>query len=560
MVLNSLPLLDINNKKGIYMQITFGEAIQLLESKGVKRAGEIDIDDKTIKESESRLGVQLPKTFQRFLKKFGCIVRDDLVLLGLGVKPFMLPHVESAFTLTHAHNADAPLSWVPIHLIERGIFACLDCSSQNAEPPVILWNINLPVSAQNNPLLANSFADYFGKVISDHIWRENAILKLEEHVNTLATSNNYSHAEGGKLPRNHIWRPYRFCVQDVLLGATVVQHVKGDNFLKVDVFLTEVVPPYEPDSGVKGLTLFLLCEAYKCGGTMEIRFTENMEGGRVPQKIQELADRLCVPIPEKSLSSRRLSPHDSRALFAALTPFPPEALARISELDISIERACYVVQKGIWSLQEAETILLSGTNPDRLFSGGTPAEQRLLYLQDLLYGRMALLGGCLDRVLSYPLHESSDTNLEVEDNERPVKIKWEPSSCMKIYVCETAPSELRSSFKLPWGVEGSEVLLEFSFGEQIAVVVRARDAIDLCENIKQDLHSAIELKRMKNIPTFILYPFDFYDTNFIEAKQRLDFVADANKSSIGLLICPETSLSLDSQVQQRFNSSRIIRE
>jgi hypothetical protein len=521
------------------------------------------VPDDLIEKVEFNLELKFPMAYRRFLQRYGTIAGDQLIIFGLGVPSSSLPSVECALLVIRAIHSNLPKNLIPFILLEKGVFACLD-PTQAVDgidgPPVIRWDIRLPWEDGKKEIIGTDFASYLIDGFAKDKSRQEGIKKLRDHVQSFSNQFNYDHASGGKLPRNHIWRPYRFCVQDVLLGATVVRHVKGDNFLEVDVFLTEVVPPYEPDSGVRGLVLFLLCEAYKCGGTMEIRFTENVEGGRVPEKIQELAKRLKVPIPEKSLTARRLTPRDARALFAALTPFSPAAFARISELELSIERACYEVQKGIWSLSEAETILQSAANPDRLFSGGAPSEQRLLYTQDILYGRSALLGGYLDRALSYPQRDLIDSNLEVEDDERPLKIQWVPTAHAKTYQCSPAPSESNDHLQLPWSAEGSRVSTQFSFDQQFAIIVRGRDSVELCQSLKQDFQLAYEFGQNFKMPIFILFPYDFYDTDVLEENLRMEVIEAANRSGIGLLICPETTLSLDAQVQQRFNLSRIIRE
>jgi len=517
-----------------------------------------------IRDFEKMFNVSLPKDYQEFLSLYGAISGNQFSIFGFGNEKTGIL-LSDLILLLRLQYITFSLNFVPIEDLGQGEMACLDCSETGSKSSAVYRvPISKNIGFENTEIISSSFWDYLHtrltKLKREIEQIETGLAILEQRVKEFQSASNYNHAEGGKLPRNHVWRPYRFCVQDVLLGATVVQHVKGDNFLNVDVFMTEEVPPYEPDSGVKGLTLFLLCEAYKCGGTMEIRFTENVEGGRIPRKIQELAERLQLPIPEKSLSDRRLTPRDSRTLFAALTPFSPEAFARISELNLSIERACYVVQKGIWSLQEAETILLSAVNPDRLFSGGAPTEQRLLYGQDILYGRTTILGGYLDRALSSPQHDLIDSNLEVEDDERSLDIHWLPSASAKIYKCAPAPSETSDHLQIPWTVQGSTVPSQFAFGQQFAVIVRARDGVDICQSIKRDIQLAYELGQKLNQPVFILLPYDFYDPDIFEDKVRLEIIAIANKNGIGLLVCPETSLSLDTQVQLRFNSSRIIRE
>lgn len=142
------------------------------------------------------------------------------------------------------------------------------------------------------------------------------------------------------------WRPYRFCVQDILLGATVVRHAREYKCLEVDVFLMAEVPQYEAASGVHALAVFLLSEAYKCGGSIEIRFTEFVEGGRIPLDLCQLAESLGAPFALESINKGCISPPESRNRFAKLTGFTLELEKRIDELNaqhrLSVERVCYL--------------------------------------------------------------------------------------------------------------------------------------------------------------------------------------------------------------------------
>ncbi|MEK6750654.1 MAG: SMI1/KNR4 family protein [Chloroflexota bacterium] len=513
---------------------------------------------------EEMFDVHLPKDYREFLSSYGAVAGNQFSIFGLGNNQTGI-QLSDLLLLLRLQYLTFPLNLVPVEDLGNGEMACLDCSSGGSSSSLVL-RISLAneKSLADVPILATSFEVYLYNRLSDFKQGINqfkeGLTVLEQRVKEFQRTTDYDHAAGGKLPRNHIWRPYRFCVQDVLLGATVVQHVRGDNYLNVDVFLTEEVPPYEPGSGVRGLLLFLLCEAYKCGGTMEIRFTTNVEGGKVPKKIQDLALRLSVSIPEENLSSGVLTPRDSRSLFLALTPLSSQSLTRIAGLKLSIERCCYVVQKGIWSISEAELILMCATNPDRLFMGGAAAEQRLLYAQDVYFGRLALLGGNLDRALARPKWEPSESNLEVEDDERQIEIEWDTSMIAKQYRCSPSPSEVAKNLVIPWITKDSSVSSEIPFEQSFAVLVRARDFSEMRLFLNQDIQLAQDYGKQLNIPVFILLPYDFYDLDFLTEQEQLEVCLLASQSNVGLLICPETTLSMDTQVQQRLSSSRIIRE
>jgi len=86
----------------------------------------------------------------------------------------------------------------------------------------------------------------FGPVEPDEAFQK-GLAHLERHLEQV--SFNYDHKKGGRLPRSHLWRPYRFCVQDVILGIVVLRHDRRYNRLEVDVFLTAGIPEYAHERG-----------------------------------------------------------------------------------------------------------------------------------------------------------------------------------------------------------------------------------------------------------------------------------------------------------------------
>lgn len=394
-------------------------------------------------------------------------------------------------------------------------------------------------------------------ITSPEDWFEIGFKRLAWHVGESPQKLGYNHATGGKLPRNHIWRPYRFCVQDVLFGATVVRHAREYNCLEVDVFLTAEVPQYEPDSGTRGLAIFLLSEAYKCGGSMEIRFTENVEGKQIPLALCQLAENIDSPFEPESKKQGRISPQESRNLFANLTGFSQDLKEHIDQLDtqgrLSIERVCYSVHHGVWTLNEIESIVLGSPYPDIVLSGEIQSEQRHLYSHVLFQARSALLGGFLDRKIALREHiDESGAAFDLEDDERNVIVEFESAIYAKWYSCpdETMP--------IPWLF--GEKDYSVNPNDNIVVLIRARDAM----GIKQCLSSDIDLvgeRAMQSIGEqyFVLVPFDFNDPS-ISDNERQALINRAQSKLVGIIVCPESTFTLDTEVRKRLLSSRIMRE
>jgi hypothetical protein len=379
-----------------------------------------------------------------------------------------------------------------------------------------------------------------------------ALAILEKHVREYQAKFGYDHASGGKLPRNHDWRPYRYCIQDVLFGSTVVRHSREVNCLEVDVFLTADIPEYGPLAGARALAAFLLSEAYKCGGTMEIRFTKNVEDGQAPRELKALASRLGVPVAQTAKD--RLSPVEAKALYAALTDFSPALQEKINALErvgkVHMARACYVVHHGVWTREQIEMIVLGSARPDSVLGGSAQPPQRHLYVHDLLHARAALLGGLLDlRLAKRERYSETGIAYDLEDDVRPLAIRFDPDAYAKVYQSE-------ETMPVPW-LRGEAHAEEIPAKTSCQVLIRARDPADLLLHLSRDLQFTQQARAKTGQPTFIAVPFDFVTLPeaFLQA-----FEAQAQQAQIKLLVCPETVQALDIDAAQRLARSRVLRQ
>ena len=408
-------------------------------------------------------------------------------------------------------------------------------------------------STGNVPSLTNRFA-----ALRQQHWLHVGMERLFWHVEESPQRLEYDHATGGKLPRNHVWRPYRFCAQDVLFAATVVRHAREHNCLEVDVFLTVEVPQYEPDSGARWLALFLLSEAYKCGGSMEIRFTENVEGKRIPLALCQLAESEDSPFRAESIEQGRISPQEARDLYVSLSDFSAELRERVDELDaqnrLSVERVCYSIHHGVWSMNEIGSIVLGSPYPDIVLSGEIQPEQRHLYSHTLFQARSSLLGGFLSRKMALREHiDESGAAFDLEDDERDITVEFEAAICAEWYSCSNEP------MPVPWLFGEQDRFV--SSADSIVALIRARDAIGIKRQLAEDIDLVGEraVQFLGPITYFVLVPFDFHDP-VISPDERKAFVEQARSKQVGIMVCPESTATLDAEARRRFTSSRIIRE
>jgi hypothetical protein len=539
------------------------EAFQLFDSIHDRQIFALPPSTAELNAAEAQTGIHWPPALRAFIGRYGAVdTRSEFKLFGLGVAEAQSPSLLWAWRWMQFATGATRDDLLPLGPVGENRFACLRRTSAEGfrdDDPVIAWAFESGAENKTDKALWPSYADYLYQIAWELRALDQSLHTLRGHMAAFAEDFDYEHEGTGKLPRAHDWRPYRFCSQDIVLGAHVQRHVRGGNYLEVDVFLPIDVWPFEPGGSLLGLTTSVLADAYQCGGSMEIRFTANVDGGQVPRKLQALAAALGAPIKPESLARRRLDPVDSRRLFVALTDFSPAARERLAAADARPERACFVVQRGIWSKPEAEALLLSHPDAERVFAGAVPPEARILFQQDLLHARAALLAGYLDRALALREHELSGTEtLALEDDVRQVETGFEPGLQARVYRVLPAVGETEESFVVPWQAEGSLPVRPLHFGEAFLVLVRARSAADLAGQAPADIETAGSLQRERGMPACLLVTQDWYDPA-LEGHRRA-WLGRAADLHVGIHVCAEAVEGLDDEAFRRFAASRVVHE
>lgn len=432
----------------------------------------------------------------------------------------------------------------------------------------------------------------------------------------------YTRKPGDKMPRANAWRPYRFAVQDVIFAIAAIRHSKEFNAVEVDVFLAfdpkyaDSVPdghclhPYEPLAAARALTLMILSEAFRCGAALRLRFTRNVERsddertaqerdktdrGRVPAAVLQLA--ALHGISGIEAESSVLQPAQAGPLYAALTGFPVNLAARVRELAgqglLSIERACYLVQHGVWTVPELEGLIRGCPYPDLILDGEVQPEQRHLFHHAQVHARTALLGGVLDRALSArdaeytggvtgklkpvkgraegatPAIDSvagqpAKPGLDVEDDDRDLLITFDPDLAARRY--RLGPRETKLLPLPDWrpfiAREGDPPWKDGvpRDGELIALL-RSRDEAGLIQYLEADIAAASECARRIEDRVAVVVPLDFNDMPTAQQRQYMEQASgDGKNSGVWLLVCPETARTLDGYAREKLNRSRVLPE
>jgi hypothetical protein len=317
-------------------EITESAAFALLDSVLADATISPNASRDDIEAVEHEFGVRLPDSYKRFLKRYGSLMLGQITVFGLGLPVTAPPSLVFALRTLRTLQPDIPKNLIPIEPLTPGEFACLQYDAIAGTHPVVRLVLT---DATSQPwqlaTLDGDFPSYLHRRLKYHRYRVIGIRTMRSHVGQFEED----YLKAGRVPRNHVWRPFRYCTQDVVLGLTVVRHSIDNNCLEVDACMTSDVPEFEPNSGAQVMASFLLSEGYKCGGSMEVRFTENVEGGSVPRALCDLADTYGVHL--QHVVEGRITPSEARRLYVAITEFSPalqdhiEALAKAGVLSQS---------------------------------------------------------------------------------------------------------------------------------------------------------------------------------------------------------------------------------
>ncbi|MFA6368877.1 MAG: hypothetical protein WCX20_00655 [Candidatus Shapirobacteria bacterium] len=357
-----------------------------------------------------------------------------------------------------------------------------------------------------------------------------------------------------RSPRAKEWRPQRFATRDQVIGMLVLRHQYKENIIEVDVFMTMDPPWIEGYSGTKMAALFILCDAYKCGSTMGIKFTKNVEEGTVPINIIALAETLDVEL--KNIDKGFITPKESRMLFIALTGFSVEAVKRMKELSISNlvtpERICYLVHHGIWSLEEMESILLGCDHPELILDGKIDIQDSLLYLDVFSRARKAIMGDFLDQKLKLKEVFEGEVFVDVEDNNRNFKINFDSRYFAKVYTTE-------EEMPIPWIAKKPDWIIPQ--GERLVVALRDYDWPDLHNNLNRDLEMCQQMieSYKDGVPThfFILLTRDTFYSSFSSCFET--YISELEKIGIDLMISPKLLTEFDDDVLKKIQQMSLVR-
>ncbi len=318
---------------------------------------------------EATLGLRLSLEFKEILSASAPdALRQCVYRAGEGGSDRNLHWAVTMMRFLSAQPVDRDL--LPVAAVDDRSYACVVCALAGDAPKpdlgaVVRWHLDdVPRRAQRQLLDVDVLA-YFDTLLREELAREEGFAQLER----LAEGYYTSHDRGAKLPRAHECRPIRLACQNVILGTAGFYYDARFNGLAVCAWQTCEAPHVAAHEGDRALAALMLAEAFRTGGTMEIRFDEH---------------------PERAVEQ-------------------------------SVERACYVLLSGIWKPIELDFLLATSSRSLTILQGGSDVLNRGARQAETVIARAAAMAGTLFARLSLAPEQAHEAE-SIEDER--LGVEW----------------------------------------------------------------------------------------------------------------------------------------
>jgi hypothetical protein len=368
--------------------------------------------------------LEAPEEFAKVLSGEYPEVLDGLVYhLGSGEAedlPWALDALENAAT-------PAPRELIPFMPVDDRSLACVVCKGIKDAPPddygkVVRWHLDdVPAGAQRQ-VLDVGIQEYLDTMVEDLSARERG----QERISRIIERYDESHGASGTRPRHYHERPLRVAVQNVIIGQAAIRHDDMFNGLAASAWQTCQVPHVAAHEGNRALAALTLGEAFRSGGTMEIRFDKHPER-RVPAVLRQFARTRGIQLGSRD--PQAIHPVEARELMWAVTEMPDQLRNRLEQLTnaghVTPERACFLLLSGVWLPIELEFLVATSGRLFSILEGRTDPLCRPARQAELAVCRAAHMLGVLFRLLSSPEgHDSVAREVPVHEDRRKT-ITWE---------------------------------------------------------------------------------------------------------------------------------------
>lgn len=291
------------------------------------------------------------------------------------------------------NDSDWPLlpNLVPIMPVDERSFACVVLSDVDGPDlpgagSVVRWHLDVADDKYQAGLLDTDCKAYVWSVAEELRHREEGI----ELVLDIGEAYQQAFLANDKRPRDFIVRPVRIACQNVIVALAAFSQDSAFDGLGVVAWQTCEVTHVATNEASRALTALMLCDAFKSGGTMEVRFDRPARAtgidkaipGHPEEKVPAALRRFARTVGVEGLSddARSITPVVARELFRAVTPMPEDLRARVDHATanegIAPERLYFALMTGTWHPLELDFMLATSARTGSIISGGADWNSR----------------------------------------------------------------------------------------------------------------------------------------------------------------------------------------
>ena len=338
-------------------------------------------------------------------------------------------------------ESDWPLlpNLVPLMPVDERSIACVVLSDIGEDPlpgegAVVRWHLDVTDQRHQAALLDSDCLSYVMSMAEElgarEEGRDRVLKEIGPAYQDLFLAND-------KRPRDYVVRPVRIACQNVIVAFAAFAQDSAFDGLGVVAWQTCEVPHVATHEANRALAALTLCDAFKSGGTMEIRFDRparvqieestvtfpgHPEGG-VPASLRRFGRTVGVELGGEDVAA--ITPAEGRALFQAVTPMPDELRGRVEaalkDEGVAPERLCFALMTGTWHPLELDFLLASTNRAASIVSGGSDWRDRASRQAESEACRAAVMSSMLlGRLDNRDSAGSADGVRVLEDNRQGV--------------------------------------------------------------------------------------------------------------------------------------------
>ena len=235
---------------------------------------------------------------------------------------------------------------------------------------------------------------------------------------------------GDKVPRNNHWRPYGLFSAGELLAVTTTRFSRNDHCLEVQTCQAFASDTKWRRSIAEALITFLLCDAFRCGERLVVRFIHMQKGGKIrstsaPEFIRNAAGQIGVDLPHADAGI--ICPKSGSLLLLKLASIGDECHAVAMGLEASGRvapgRIASQIFQGRWTAADIQMLLLGCDYPELVLEQVTSPLVRAPNRIAIRAAKHMIMGQLTDYLIA-------------TQSEHVIHVSYDSIAAEKVYSCD----------------------------------------------------------------------------------------------------------------------------